>query len=120
DYAGFDWTNILTRLGEPAKAACALPHPDFNQAECDKARIELQLEIGRRNTVEAYFGPKGLQAPFGATGIGALVDIAKIANQIKDAVQPPEDSKTATTVLSILSNVVKAGALIPGGAAVAA
>ena len=120
DYAGANWGNILTRLGEPAKAACALPHPGFTPADCDKVRIELALEIGRRNTVEEYFGPKGLQAPFGATGVGALVDIAKIANQIKTAVQPPEDSKTATTVLSILSNIVKAGALIPGGAAVAA
>jgi hypothetical protein len=119
DYAGVNWANILTRLGEPAKAACAQPHAGFTAAECEKVRVELALEVGRRNTVEEYFGPKGLQAPFGATGVGALVDIAKIADQIKTAVKPPEADKTATNVLSIISNIVKAGALIPGGVGVA-
>ena len=120
DYAGVNWANILTRLGEPAKLACVQPHAGFTPGDCEKVRVELALEIGRRNTVEEYFGPKGLQAPFGATGVGALVDIAKLADQIKTAVRPPEEDRTATNVLSIISNIVKAGALVNGGAGPAA
>ncbi|MFZ0385388.1 MAG: hypothetical protein WAL22_06990 [Solirubrobacteraceae bacterium] len=120
NYAGTNWANILTRLGEPAKAECALPHPGFTATECDNARTELAREIGRRNTVEEYFGPKGLQAPFlGGAQVGALVDIAKLADEIKNAVKPPESNTTATNALTIISYVVKAGALIPGGSSAA-
>jgi hypothetical protein len=121
DYAGTNWANILTRLGEPAKTACQQTHTGFTAADCDAARRELALEVGRRNTVEEYFGPKGLQAPFlGGAQVGSLVDIAKIADQIKRAVEPPEKDQTASNVFSVLSNIVKAGALIPGGQAYAA
>jgi hypothetical protein len=70
-----NWANILTRLGSDAtKAKCAASHPGFTSAEC--------------NTVEEYFGAKGLQAPFlGGVQVAALVDVTKIAEQIRQAVQ---------------------------------
>jgi hypothetical protein len=115
DYTGTNWANILTRLGEPAKEACAQPHPGFTPAECDKVRVELALEIGRRNTVEEYFGPRGLQGPFlGGAQIGALIDIAKIADQVKNTIKPPEQDNATSNALNIMSYVVRAGAVVPG------
>jgi hypothetical protein len=69
-----------------------------------------------RNTVEDYFGPKGLQGPFlGGVRTGALVDIADIADKIKNAIKPPEEDNASSNALTIISYIVKAGPLIRGG-----
>jgi hypothetical protein len=67
-FAGVSWSTILTSLGQRAKDACATAaakaNAPFTDAECEAARQELELEVSRRNRVETYFGPNGLQAPF--------------------------------------------------------
>jgi hypothetical protein len=124
-YTGVSWTDIYSRLGsEAAKAACDAPHPGFTPAECNNVRKELQLEIGRRNTVEKYFGPQGLQAPFlGGVQVAALVDVAKIAEKIREAVDPPKPNNAAANALDIISFVARAagfvGAVYPPAGAIA-
>ncbi len=124
-YTGVNWGNILTRLGsDAAKAKCAQSHPGFTPAECNTVREEFQLEIGRRNTVEEYFGPKGLQAPFlGGVQVAALVDVAKIAEQIRQAVQPPPANNAAANAFDIVSFLARAasfaGAVYPPAGAIA-
>jgi hypothetical protein len=124
-YVGTNWGNILTRLGSDAtKAKCAQGGSDFTAADCNAARQELELEIGRRNAVEEYFGPKGLQAPFGNAQVAALVDVAKIADQIRTAVQPPAADNATSNALNIVTFITKiggfAGAVFPPAGAVAA
>ncbi len=125
-YVGTNWSTILTRLGSDAtKTKCAESHPDFTAADCNAVRQEFELEIGRRNTVEEYFGPKGLQAPFiGGVQVAALVDIAKVAEDIKAAVQPPPENNSTSHVLAIMTFITKiggfAGAINPAAGAVAA
>ncbi len=124
-YTGVNWANILTRLGSDAtKAKCAESHPGFTPAECNAVRQEFEKEIGRRNAVEEYFGPKGLQAPFlGGVQVAALVDVAKIAEQIRQAVQPPPANNSAANALDIIGFVARAasiaGAVYPPAGAVA-
>jgi PKD repeat protein len=125
NYVGTSWATILTRLGNDAtKAKCAQGGPGFTPTECDTVRQQLELEVGRRNTVEAYFGQNGLQGPFlGGVQVAALVDIAAIAEQIRTAVQPPAADNATSNALSIVSFVTKiaglAGAVFPPAAAVA-
>jgi hypothetical protein len=129
NFEGTDWANNLTRLGNDAtKAKCAKGGPGTPPAwtpkDCDDARQELELEIGRRNAVETYFGPtKGLQAPFGAAKVAALVDIGSISEQIKTAVQPPPASNATSHALNIVAFCVKiagiAGVAFPPAAAAA-
>ena len=123
--AGTDWSTILTRLqSNSTTEKCAKGGPGFTAEDCENVRREFEKEIGRRNTVAAYFGPNGLQAPFlGGVQVAALVDVAKIAEQIRQAVQPPPANNAVSGALTIISNVVRigglAGAVVPGAGAVA-
>ncbi len=123
--AGTDWSNILTRLqGNATTEACAKGGDGFTAADCEDVRAEFEKEIGRRNTVAAYFGSNGLQAPFlGGVQVAALVDVAKIAEQIRQAVQPPAANNATSGALTIISYVVRigglAGAVYPPAGAVA-
>lgn len=124
NYVGTNWGNILSRLGSDAtRAKCAQGGPGFTATDCNAVRQEFELEIGRRNTVEEYFGPKGLQAPFGTAQVAALVDVAKVAEAIKTAIQPPAADNAASHALSIISFITKigglAGAVFPPAGAVA-
>ncbi len=111
---GTDWNLILTRLGNDAtKAKCNDSHQGFTPADCNAARQELELEIGRRNTVEAYFGLHGLQAPFlGGAQVAALVDVAKIANDIRTAVEPPPANNATSSALNIVSLIARIGGFV--------
>ena len=123
---GTDWNLILTRLGNDAtKAKCNQSHEGFTPADCNAARQELELEIGRRNAVEAYFGANGLQAPFlGGVQVAALVDVAKIAEDIRKAVEPPPANNATSSALNIVSFIARiggfAGAVYPPATAISA
>jgi hypothetical protein len=126
NFAGTNWGTILARLGNDAtKAKCAAGGPGFTATDCNAVRQQLELEIGRRNIVEEYFGPKGLQGPFlGGVQVAALVDIGKIADRIRTAVQPPPADNATSHALNIVSFLVKIGGLAgvvfpPAGAAAA-
>jgi hypothetical protein len=108
-YVGTSWSTIVARLGNDAtKAKCAKGGEDFTPDDCDKVRQQFELEIGRRNTVEEYFGPRGLQAPFlGGVQGGALVDVAQIGDAIRAAVQPPPADNATSHALSIITFVTK-------------
>jgi hypothetical protein len=106
---GRDWQSILTRLNSnAAREACVAAsnkNSGFTPEDCDTAIAELGREIGRRNAVAAYLGPKGLQAPFGALQVAALVDVAKLADEIRQAVQPPPTSNATSDAFTIASYV---------------
>jgi hypothetical protein len=117
-YAGTNWNTILTRLGSDyAKQTCDASHPGFTPDDCNTARHELEREIGRRNTVAEYFGQGGLQAPFGTAQVAALVDVATIAEQIREAVKPPPADNATANAMNILSYIARiggfAGAIYP-------
>ena len=57
----------------------------------------LRDEVSKVAKVVRYFGPLGLQAPFGASGVTSLADLEQIAQQIKDAVNPPPANNTTST-----------------------
>jgi hypothetical protein len=106
---GAPWSTILTRLGSAGERACAEPHPRFTTADCNAARVQLADEISFRNRVAAYFGPAGLQGPFGSAQVAALVDTLAIASQISQAVRPPEAANATSRVLTLLSSIAAAG-----------
>jgi hypothetical protein len=114
DY-GADWATILTRLGQanlcPSGGGTDAAGTAFTKDDCNAVREEFFAEIGDRNKVEQYFGPKGLQAPFlGGGGAGAIVDITKLANEITTAVEPPKANNAVSDALGLLSNIAKVAA----------
>ncbi len=117
NYVGTNWANILTRLGlDATKAKCASGGSDaagtaFTAADCDMVRQQLELEIGQRNAVEEYFGPKGLQAPFGGAETAAIVDLPKISEEIRATIlkDQPEPDNAISNTLSLISNIAKLG-----------
>ena len=85
----------------------------FTVAECQGIQAQLGREVSMVAKVTQYFGPLGLQQPFGAAGVGALANLTEISQTIKGGVIPPAaDDSTANvlTALSILSNIGYASA----------
>jgi hypothetical protein len=103
-YESYDsnWSSIEGDLTN-AKAKCAQPHQGFTPAQCEGIRAELRDEVSEVAKVTQYFGPLGLQQPFGAVGVSALANINEIAQEIKDAVKPPPADNTTSSVLTVLS-----------------
>lgn len=108
--AGTNWDTILTKLStDPGRAQCEAPGPGFSPGECNAARTQLQREIAARNDVAEYFGTNGLQAPFGSVEVTALVDIAKLADEIRNAVKPADADNATAHALTLASYVTKLG-----------
>ena len=51
--------------------------------------MQLRDEVSMVAKVTQYFGPLGLQQPFGAAGVGALANLSQISHEIQEAVEPP-------------------------------
>ena len=106
-----DWSGILASLGEDGQAACATAVRDggapFADKDCEKVRGQLRTEVRARNQVAAFFGPTGLQEPFGTASVKALINIAAISDEIEKAVQPPAMDNSASNALNVISFVVK-------------
>ena len=88
--------------------ARALPRPS---ATASGSTLSDKMDDVAR--VQNYFGPLGLQRPFGAAGTAALADITQIAQQIKDTVGPTAADNTVSNVLQALSFVLLAASYIP-------
>jgi hypothetical protein len=79
------WSSIQVDLTN-AEVGCSEPREGFTVAQCQGIRAQLLKEVSMVAEVQQYFGPLGLQQPFGATGVAALANVTEIAQQIKDAV----------------------------------
>jgi hypothetical protein len=105
------WETRLARLGGVlGDQACMLTGRGFTPEECKDVRVQLSKEIGRRNTVQDYFGPGGLQAPFSAGGAGLnaqLVDVPAVAAEIKAGVPVFPPNNATSNVFSILNFLVE-------------
>ena len=113
-----DWTTILAQLGmDETKAKCQAGGTGFNATDCEKVRTTFQTEFARRNRVANYFA--GLQRPFlrGAQ-TAALVDVARIADDIRLAVKPPGANNAVSHVLNIMSFVTAKVAALSSSVAV--
>ena len=75
--------------------------------------MELRDEVSKVAKVAHYFGPLGLQQPFGATGVPALANLTEISQQIQDAVKPPPADNTTSSALTALSYVSLLGNATP-------
>jgi hypothetical protein len=104
------WQTIATEL-QNATTKCQLPHEGFTPALCEQVRSQLFDEVQAGNRVRHYLGPQGLQQPFGAAGVAALANLGQISQQIQDAVKPRPESDTTSQVLTVISYVVRVGAL---------
>lgn len=89
-----------------AEVGCSTPREGFTVAQCQGIRAQLLKEVSMVAEVQQYFGPLGLQQPFGATGVAALANVTEIAQQIKDAVQPPPVDNTTSTTLSMIGQIL--------------
>ena len=102
-----DWVAIAGILAD-AGDKCAQPPlgAGFNRAQCNGIRQELRDEMFEVARVQKYFGPLGLQQPFGATGVAGLANVTEIAQQIKDAVRLPPVDNTTSNNLSMISQIL--------------
>jgi hypothetical protein len=114
-----NWPSIQDDLTN-AKARCSQTHQGFSTAECEGIRAQLRDEVSKVAKVAQYFGPLGLQQPFGASGVSALANLGDIAQTVKDAVQPPPADSTASTVLTALSYLSQVGYATPETTPIAA
>jgi hypothetical protein len=113
-----NWTTILAALGNAA-GKCRRDSP--NPQVCEDVREQLFDEVEATNRVRFYLGPEGLQRPFGAARISALANLGAISQAIANAVQPPAQSATTSRALTIMSYLVRVGALAgPQASALAA
>ena len=106
-YSPTNWSSIQDDLTN-AKDKCSQPNRSFTASQCEGIRAELRDEVSMVAKVTQYFGPLGLQQPFGAVGVSALANLTKISHDIETAVAPPPADNTTANVLtglSILSNI---------------
>jgi hypothetical protein len=106
-YQSYDapWSSIQVDLTN-AEVGCSEPREGFTVAQCQGIRAQLLKEVSMVAEVQQYFGPLGLQQPFGATGVAALANVTEIAQQINDAVQPPPVDNTTSTNLSMIGQIL--------------
>ncbi len=107
-----DWPSIQDDLTN-AQGKCSEPHQGFTAAQCEGIRTELRDEVSKVAKVARYFGPLGLQQPFGASGVPALANLTEISKRIEEAVQPPATDNTTSSALTALSYVSLLGNATP-------
>jgi hypothetical protein len=102
-----NWSSIQDDLTN-AKAKCAKPPPGsgFTASECEGIRAQLRDEVSMVAKVTQYFGPLGLQQPFGATGVSALANLTEISQEINDAVKPPPTDNTTSNNLAMIGQIL--------------
>ncbi len=107
-----NWSSIQDDLTN-AKDKCATPHAGFTVHQCEGIRAELRDEVSMVAKVQAYFGPEGLQQPFGTAGVVALADLSQISQEIQDAVKAPPADNTTASVLEGIGNLFRPAAGLP-------
>jgi hypothetical protein len=109
---GTDWSSIQDDLTN-AKEKCATARAGFTVEECEGIRVELRDEVSMVAKVRAYFGPNGLQEPFGTASVEALADLSQISQEIQDKVQAPATDNTTANVLDGISNLFRPAQGLP-------
>jgi hypothetical protein len=112
-----DWSgSILNALSDAQLNKCPGAHLGFTAAQCEGIRKQLHDEVSMVAQVTHYFGPLGLQQPFGANaGVAALANLKVIGDDITAAVEPPAADKTTSGALDVLSEVLHIGGALAGG-----
>ncbi len=102
-----NWSSTQDDLTN-AKAKCAKPPPGsgFTASECEGIRVQLRDEVSMVAKVTQYFGPLGLQQPFGATGVSALANLTEISQEINDAVKPVPADNTTSNNLAMIGQIL--------------
>lgn len=114
-YTETNWASTQDDLTN-AKDKCAQPHQGFTAAECEGIRAQLRDEVSMVAQVKEYFGPNGLQRPFGAAGATELANLNEISNDVRETVEAPPADKTTSGALDVLSEVLHIGGALAGGA----
>jgi hypothetical protein len=107
---GGAWDTILAVLGN-ATGRCRRAPAGVDPHVCEEVREQLFDEVEATNRVRHYLGPSGLQQPFGAAGVAALANLGQISQRIQDVVRPRPQSPTTSQRLTLVSNLLRAGAL---------
>ncbi len=107
-----NWSSIQDDLTN-AQGKCAEPHEGFTSAQCEGIRRELHNEVSMVAKVTAYFGPDGLQQPFGTASVLGQADLHKISQEIQDAVKPPAADNTTAFILGGIGKLLALGAAAP-------
>ncbi len=105
-YQNYDanWASIQGDLNDPTM--CAGTPNGFTVTECEGIRMQLRGEVSMVAKVTQYFGPLGLQQPFGATGVAALANLTEISQTINDAVKPPPADNTTSNNLAMIGQIL--------------
>jgi hypothetical protein len=102
------WASVQNDLTE-ARSKCAQGGEGFTASACEGIRAQLQSEVSKVAKVAKYFGPEGLQQPFGAAGVSALADLKEIEDKIQAQLQAPGASDTTSNALLVAFHVIKVG-----------
>ncbi len=112
-----NWASVQDDLTFAVTHKCGeTSHAGFTKAQCEGIASQLRDEVSMIAKVTYYFGPNGLQRPFGAAGAAALANLSSISNDIRESVEPPPADKTTSGVLDVLSEVLHIGGALAGGA----
>jgi hypothetical protein len=114
---GSAWASVQGDLTDAEQHKCPGVHAGFSAEECEAIRAQLRDEVSKVAKVTTYFGPTGLQQPYGAASVAALADLVQISQEIKDAVNPPPADNTTSNVLTGISYFLKLGGFAPPPAA---
>jgi hypothetical protein len=115
-YDNEDWASVQDDLTQAELVTCKIPHKRFTEAQCEGIASQLRQEVSMVAKVIHFFGPMGLQRPFGAAGAEALANLSVISHDVRDGLNPPAADKTTSGVLDVLSEVLHIGGALAGGA----
>ena len=103
-YQGYrdDWSAITGKL----QTQSCPDGPGFTTAQCNGIRRQLSDEAFDVAKVTRYFGPLGLQQPFGTASVGALANLTEISQTIRDAVNPPPADNTTSNNLAMIGQIL--------------
>jgi hypothetical protein len=110
-----NWASVQNDLSNATEHKCSGSHEGFTESQCQGIASQLRDEVSMVAKVQQYFGPLGLQRPFGAAGATALANLNSISQEVKEAVEPPENKNTTSSALEVLSEVVHLGGALAGG-----
>lgn len=121
DYAGTNWANILTRLGEPAKAACALPTPGSPRSNVRRPARNCSSRSGGATRSRSTSVRRACKHRSSAEPRSQRWSTSRSSPTRSKTPSSPLRTATRRPTCSTSSGPpIKAGALIPGGSNYAA
>ena len=114
-----EWAAFVSQLrGAECGGGCQAEH-GFSGEDWEAVKAELAGrggagEFAEFNAVQSTWELiRTLQAPFGAAGVNAVVDLNSLATQIEQALRPPPASRAEGNFLNIFSNILFEASYIP-------